>query len=1409
MDEVQKQILDLQLSNALHLKKFLDLAQAKFSSKADGSKTVKSKSSTPQAGSQPAKADVTERQVKSPSIIDNFKGYFANTANLFKKAISSPTDKKDQPKSGNPAANTGLIKAVMAAVAPKQAPQPAADDRAQYDEVQLVRFDADTKTFITNALSVLAAKDEKDQEPNQAKKVENTSWWKTLMKPLLLVLGGIAGLITGLMTDGPLKGVLKLISQGGILAWVKMVGAAISLKFDFLKAAIGKFIGVKNVEDIIKTIKGKVGSIFEPVTNFLFKTVPLYLDKIFQPIAKTLGIALKPGTFKAIAQVVAKTILPNLKFIPVLGSLISFGFAVSRYIKGDVIGGTIDLVSGILNLVAPLTGPGAPVLIGLSVGLSVLNAVLDYKAGAASGPGIQTKKFNLLKNWAVNVGKRLVMSSIFAPLYIATNAVIAIAQGKDLKKSLIDMSYAFPFAGTLAGWVGAPKTPEEAYEKVSSSKFMDSLMNILHQTPPFSTISNIITGVKLASQGKWQLAAKAFGKSMPIVSSLIYLMESSSTGGDKISDIIKPTFFNKLFVKVVDTVKSFLSKIPANIVEFIDKFTNIVSKSFQSISITGKSLITGIKGLVSGIYDSVISTFTNIKQAAITTVKQLPKTVVNILQSILKLIPTDIKSFTASIFTKISTAISEKVSYISNTITQSLTKIFSSDLIQMIPDSIKSIFASIRDTTQKAASTISRLLVPESLKDTVTGIASIFNQINDTIYGKIRNFWSNIFKTTDSIDKPAGNDVTFFDSIYTSISTGILSLVKRVSQSVFRDIENLKTVGTGVFDFITEGITSSVKFIATKMLRIKSEDYGKFNVKSFILNKIPAFLKDIISFKDSTIASGRMIKGKISDALNLIGESIKMSSGTVYDSVKSFFASAIEGLTSRIKLIVSKIFLIRDSDVNRFNLRSLIVDKISAFVSDITNIKSSAKISGKMIWNKLSDAFSRVGKYIETSFQSVYDSIKQTLTTAFDNAPQSIKSIATSIIDSVSSFVTRITTIKESVISGGQAIWNKITEVSNRIGESVKTSSDIVFDNVKLLFTSIKDSISVIAGKVSAIAGNIWDKLPIIFDNIVSSVKSITAKIFNINEEDFKKFNLKTFILEKISSFVNDITSLKDSTIVSGQMLWSKISDTLNQVGESIKVSSNTVYDSVKSVFTTITEGITGIARKIPALIDTFWNNLTSTFDGIISFLKSKIPFVNRNVKPDDSKPTVTTKSTLSSVTDTDLFTILTYAKDIRDTLLTIDSNIEKIRQRATTLTQIAPKINNSPVIDVVTKTIGTIDDNNVNRKAQPQSHTTINPLDVKDAPELVKIVQPVQQKSDNTSQELLRVAKLSSDSQIKVIDELKNGEMVKLLSSINNLLKNKQDTGSTSMIIAPNTSHSPTSTGNSAAYVLRSKQRS
>ena len=212
--------------------------------------------------------------------------------------------------------------------------------------------------------------------PN-AKKIETGGRKSDLEMPkkgsmlggLLMLLGGAGALIMGLLTDGPFKGALKILSKIGISGGIKMLMTA---------------------------AKGMLGT-FSKFVTAPFKFAGKLLGKGF--MGRIVG-ALKP-----LAKI--------LKKIPLIGTIISIGFAISRFMDGDTVGGVIDVLSALTGLLNLIPG-GSFIAIPLSIGLDILNAWLDAKTEGAKDKN--AAKLDILGDMAKSIGKWIWDNALWLPV---------------------------------------------------------------------------------------------------------------------------------------------------------------------------------------------------------------------------------------------------------------------------------------------------------------------------------------------------------------------------------------------------------------------------------------------------------------------------------------------------------------------------------------------------------------------------------------------------------------------------------------------------------------------------------------------------------------------------------------------------------------------------------------------------------------------------------------------------------------------------------------------------------------------------------------------------------------------------------------------------------------------------------
>jgi hypothetical protein len=172
----------------------------------------------------------------------------------------------------------------------------------------------------------------------------------------------------------------------------------------------------------VKLLINAVRGFITMISGFLTRPIKIIMDVakgILSPFKKMAG-ALIPKGVKGFGKNIigkmlgfVKPLLKVLRRIPLIGSLISIGFAISRFMKGDIVGGVIDSLSALSGLLYLVPG-GAPFGFAISLGLDIMNAWLDYKAASPENAG--KSKGNILMDMVKGIGSKLMQHSLYLPI---------------------------------------------------------------------------------------------------------------------------------------------------------------------------------------------------------------------------------------------------------------------------------------------------------------------------------------------------------------------------------------------------------------------------------------------------------------------------------------------------------------------------------------------------------------------------------------------------------------------------------------------------------------------------------------------------------------------------------------------------------------------------------------------------------------------------------------------------------------------------------------------------------------------------------------------------------------------------------------------------------------------------------
>ena len=338
--------------------------------------------------------------------------------------------------------------------------------------------------------STIKRKDDKKKEVQTPSK--GASMFGMMFGGLTLLAGGLFALYEGLKTDGPFKGLLKLVGRMGVQGGLSLL----------TKAGRMAIIGLRKF----------AGGIFKSISSlFSFGS---------KAGAGLLGKGVGKGIFATMGKKISLLLAKFARRIPFVGSVISLGFAISRFMKGDIVGGMIDVLSGLTSFL--------PFGIGMAIGigLDALNAFLDYKAGGtpdAGGKGKGSMIWGWIKDAGKWIGKKfgdvIVQLPVIGPL---TRSIGEFSQGNFLK-GLKQMAYIFPpleLLGALLGDEDVPATPAvkgalgsvwgmvKSLGKWASKKFGDTIVKL-------PVIGPLVRSIKEFSAGNYLKGLKQMAYILP------------------------------------------------------------------------------------------------------------------------------------------------------------------------------------------------------------------------------------------------------------------------------------------------------------------------------------------------------------------------------------------------------------------------------------------------------------------------------------------------------------------------------------------------------------------------------------------------------------------------------------------------------------------------------------------------------------------------------------------------------------------------------------------------------------------------------------------------------------------------------------------------------------------------------
>jgi len=270
---------------------------------------------------------------------------------------------------------------------------------------------------------------------------------------------------------------------------------------------------------------------------------------------------------KMIGKKIGKTLIAKgLKRIPVVGGLISFAFAIDRFRRGDIIGGIVDVVSGLVGFL-DLVVPGLGTV--LSLGVDMFSAFLDAKTGGASAESSK-KKAGIFKSIGKWIWDKLKKTIRYVPV-IGTIIRLGESLGEMKKGNIVQglLSFAAAFAvgmpgiGTAVAFAvdmfNSKQEKEEATAKAEGKQtIMGKFNSWLIEKVKKMTLFKIGAGLMKVFKGDikgglWDIA-KAIG-SLPVIGKPFMHLVTWAFGDPPPDDEPEAVKGVSLFQTIKDTLK--------------------------------------------------------------------------------------------------------------------------------------------------------------------------------------------------------------------------------------------------------------------------------------------------------------------------------------------------------------------------------------------------------------------------------------------------------------------------------------------------------------------------------------------------------------------------------------------------------------------------------------------------------------------------------------------------------------------------------------------------------------------------------------------------------------------------------------------------------------------------------------
>lgn len=633
---------------------------------------------------------------------------------------------------------------------------------------------------------------------------------------------------------------------------------------------------------------------------------------------------------------------------------------------------------------------------------------------------------------------------------------------------------------------------------------------------------------------------------------------------------------------IIDAIPTIVANIPQIIQAIVDVFT-----AFNWVNF-GSQLITNIGNGIKGMASFASSSMSNIRNAIVNAIQNLPSTLMNLGRNIIQFLSSGISRMLGTVAGAIGTIAGTIVNAIMALPSQVLG--LGKNIIQGLIDGIASLGTGVVDAVIEIGNNILNgfqslfgIHSPSTVMDEMGGylIEGLLNGLSgawDSISSFFSDAWSSIQDTVSGA----------WDSIQETASTAWNAVTGTVS-----------TAASGIYNTAKDKFTSASSTIAKQVTGAKTAissgfDKAKSSVTTAASNIYKTVSSKFSSARSTVSTAAGNIYTSINSKFNSAKSAVATAAGNIYTSISSKFTSAKTPVANAVGSIYTtasgKFANVKTSIAKAVSsIYSTVASKFSSMKSSMSStfsqLKSSATAWGKDICSNLSSGIRSAMSRVTSAASSVASKIRSYLHFSEPDVgplsdfhtymPDMLELMAKGIRDNADVAISEVSTLADYMSKGlldgaeqnAGATVNAALNVMDGLADNVKNGmSDL--DQIDRNKIALKVATSVEWPDLGAIA----DQLSI---GVQAELSSITARV---TAQMADRYSLETVIGSRLGDYKNLAESMT-GTMDNLKTVPTKLDDLISEV----RARRHIYLDSKKIVGGTIDEIDKEIQRRSSA----------------------------------------------------------------------------------------------------------------------------------------------------------------------------------------------------------------------------------